>query len=166
MALSEAEFDRLVTDHGAVLYRTAFRMVGDRGEAEDLVQETFRSCWKSRALFRPGEGERAWLIAILRRRSVDRWRRRRLPSVLRADLSDDIATQPPDPTQDDYTDEMQRALNRLPKELREALLLVVVGELTHQEAAEEMRCPIGTILSRVSRARERLRQFMLAEKEK
>ena len=56
------------------------------------------------------------------------------------------------------------ALSRLPKELRDALLLVVVGELTHQEAADEMQCPIGTILSRVFRARERLREYMLAER--
>lgn len=165
MALSQAEFNRMVEDHGAVLFRTAFRMVGDRQEAEDLVQETFRSCWKSRGLFRPGGGERAWLISILRRRAADRWRRRRLPSVLQGDLSADVATEGEDPLAGEYTDEMQRALNRLPKELREALLLVVVGELTHQEAAAEMHCPLGTILSRVSRARERLREFLLEGRE-
>lgn len=165
MALSQAEFNRMVDDHGAVLFRTAFRMVGDRQEAEDLVQETFRSCWKSRGLFRPGEGERAWLMAILRRRAADRWRRRRLPGVLQGDLSADVAVEGDDPLAGDYTDEMQRALARLPKELREALLLVVVGELTHQEAAEEMHCPIGTILSRVSRARERLREYLLSDRQ-
>lgn len=164
MALSQAEFNRLVDDHGAVLFRTAFRMVGDRQEAEDLVQETFRSAWKSRGLFRPGEGERAWLISILRRRVADRWRRRRLPSLLQGDLSADVAREGEDPLANEYTDEMQRALNRLPKELREALLLVVVGELTHQEAAAEMHCPLGTVLSRVSRARERLREFLTEDR--
>ena len=67
-----------------------------------------------------------------------------------------------DPLRDEYTDQMQRALGRLPKELRESLLLVVVGELTHQEAADLLGVPLGTVLSRVSRGRKRLRQYLLA----
>jgi len=67
-----------------------------------------------------------------------------------------------DPLADDYTDEMQRALARLPEELRETLLLVVVGELTHQEVADLLDLPLGTVLSRVSRARKRLRELLMA----
>jgi RNA polymerase sigma-70 factor (ECF subfamily) len=63
---------------------------------------------------------------------------------------------------DPFTDEMQRALSRLPVELRETLLLVVVGELTHQEAADLLNVPLGTVLSRVSRARQQLRRHWLA----
>ena len=63
-----------------------------------------------------------------------------------------------------YTDEMQHALTQLPEELRETLLLVVVGELTHQEVADLMEIPLGTVLSRVSRARRRLRELLLAAK--
>lgn len=166
MALSQAEFDRMVADHGPALYRTAFRMVGDRHDAEDIVQETFRSTWKSRGLFRPGLGERAWLVSILRRRVADRWRRKRLPTVLQPDLSGDVAVAGDDPIAGDYSDEMQHALDRLPTELRETLLLVVVSELTHQEAANELGVPLGTVLSRVARARERLRTFLLAEMRK
>jgi RNA polymerase sigma-70 factor (ECF subfamily) len=66
-----------------------------------------------------------------------------------------------DPLANDYTDEMQHALNRLPMELRESLLLVVVAELTHQEVADLLEVPLGTVLSRVSRARERLREYWL-----
>ncbi len=61
----------------------------------------------------------------------------------------------------EYTDEMQNALHRLPIELRESLLLVVVAELTHQEAADLLEVPLGTVLSRVSRARQRLREYWL-----
>ena len=66
----------------------------------------------------------------------------------------------------DLSDEMQGALDRLPKELRETLLLVVVGELTHQEVANLLEIPLGTVLSRVSRARRRLREFLLATAER
>jgi RNA polymerase sigma-70 factor (ECF subfamily) len=67
-----------------------------------------------------------------------------------------------DPTTNDFTDEMQYALSQLPKELRESLLLVVVGELTHQETADVLGVPLGTVLSRVSRARQRLRKQLVA----
>jgi RNA polymerase sigma-70 factor (ECF subfamily) len=162
LALSQAEFNRLVEDHGSTLYRMAYRMVGNRHEAEDVVQETYRSAWKSRRSFQPGLGERAWLASILRRRVIDRWRRLGPISVLPMDRQPEIGRDAADPLRDDYTDQMQRALNQLPEELREALLLVVVGELTHQEAADLLQVPLGTVLSRVSRGRKRLRQLLLA----
>jgi RNA polymerase sigma-70 factor (ECF subfamily) len=56
---------------------------------------------------------------------------------------------------------MQHGLNRLPTELRESLLLVVVGELTHQEVSDMLGVPLGTVLSRVSRARQRLREYLM-----
>jgi len=69
-----------------------------------------------------------------------------------------------DPTSNEFTDEMQQALSQLPPELRESLLLVVVGELTHQETANALGVPLGTVLSRVSRARQRLRKHLLEER--
>lgn len=162
LALSAEQFHRLVDQHGPTLYRVAFRMMGDRHEAEDVVQDAFRSVWDSRDRFDAERGERAWLLAILRRRVVDRWRRKKQPSPL-SDQDDNapelIAPQPPD---QGYSDEMQAALASLSKELREAILLVVVGELTHQETADLLKVPLGTILSRVSRARKKLHRELSA----
>jgi len=153
LALSQAEFNRLVADHGSALYRLADRMLGDRHEAEDIVQDTYRSAWKSRRLFQPGRGERAWPAAILRRRVADRWRRPYPALRLAADAQPEFGQAPDDPLRNEYTDQVQQALDRLPDELRETLLLVVVAELTHQEAANLLGVPLGTVLSRVSRAR-------------
>ena len=152
----------MVVDHGPALYRLAYRLVGDRHEAEDLVQEAFRSAWKSRQLFRSDGGYRAWLASILRRRVADHWRRPRPPTVLANDRNFEVEFQGSDPTQEGFTDEMQQALERLPQDLRETLLLVVVAELTHQEAADLLGIPLGTVLSRVSRARKRLRDYLIA----
>ncbi len=163
LGLSQAEFDRLVSDHGPALYRMAYRLVGDRHEAEDLVQETYRSAWKSRALFDPARSPRAWLAAILRRRAADRWRRRARWNVFPwTDRTSEPQQPREDPARHQYSDHVQDALNQLPLELRETLLLVVVGELTHQEAADVLGVPLGTVLSRVSRARRRLREYLLA----
>ena len=164
MSLSLANFNALVDSHGPALYRVAYRLVGDRHEAEDLVQETFRSAWKSREGFQAGRGERAWLVAILRRRSVDRWRRTGPAPVLLGDSSREAGVTDTDPIANQYTDEMQHALAQLPDELRETLLLVVVGELTHQEVADLLIVPLGTILSRVSRSRRRLRDLLTCAK--
>ena len=145
---------------GPAMYRLAYRLVGDRHEAEDLVQEAFRSAWKSRNLFRPDGSSRAWLASILRRRVADHWRRPRPPAVLADDQRLEIQRPADDPCRDELTDEMQHALNRMPTELKETLILVVVAELTHQEAAELLGVPLGTVLSRVSRARNRLREYL------
>lgn len=160
MALAPGDFDKIVDLHGPTLYRMAYRMTGDRHEAEDLVQEAFRSAWMSRNRYEAGRSERAWLIAILRRRIIDRWRKSPPPSVLSSERPLDVAVAPEDPTSGEYTDQMQRGLDRLPHELRESLLLVVVGELTHQQAADTLGVPLGTVLSRVSRARVRLREYL------
>ena len=162
MTLTQAEFNVMVEDHGPTLYRMAYRLIGDGHEAEDVVQETFRSAWKSRRLYVSDRGGRAWLVAILRRRVVDRWRKRRLPTVLSTEKPLDVSVPGEDPLANEYTDEMQRALGRLREELRETLLLVVVAELTHQEVADLLEIPLGTVLSRVSRARTKMRQYLLA----
>ena len=140
-------------------------MVGDPHEAEDLVQETYRSAWKGRQHYQSGRGDRAWLMAILRRRAIDRWRKRPPPMPASGDDFLEVRVAGDDPLANDYTDEMQSALSRLPVELRETLLLVVVGELTHQEVADLLEIPLGTVLSRVSRARTRLREYLLARVE-
>ena len=156
-------FNTLVEEHGPVLYRIAYRMVGNQHDAEDVVQEAFRSAWKSRASFKPNLGERAWLASILRRRVVDRWRKKQ-PGIISFDESVfDVGVAGDDPAANEFDDEMQAALGQLPDQLRETLLLVVVGELTHQEVADMLSVPLGTVLSRVSRARTRMRNLLLAE---
>lgn len=163
LALTQADFNALVSDHAPALYRMAFRLTGDRHEAEDVVQETFRSAWSSRERYESGRGDRAWLAAILRRRVVDRWRRRPREGFGSGDPME-VETAGENPLAGEYTDEMQAALAKLPPDLRETLLLVVVGELTHQETADLLHIPLGTVLSRVSRARARMREYLVTSK--
>lgn len=163
MALTRDDFQALVDEHGPALYRLAYRLIGDAHDAEEIVQETLRSAWTSRDRFDTTRGQRAWLASILRRRSADRWRRvgRTLPAMS-GDHVLEYTVEDSDPLQQGFTDQMQAALSRLPDDMREALLMVIVGELTHQETADALDTPLGTILSRVSRGRKRLRDELLA----
>jgi RNA polymerase sigma-70 factor (ECF subfamily) len=162
LALTQEQFDALVDEHAPALFRVAFRLVGDRHDAEDMVQETFRSAWKSRHRYEEGRGDRAWLVSILRRRVVDRWRKGKNLRLVSSNSPPDVGVNGDDPLAQHYSDEVQRALNQLDDKLRETLLMVVVGELTHQEVADELGVPLGTVLSRVSRARRRLRELLAA----
>ena len=155
-------FDSWVREHVAVLYKVAYRLVGSPHDAEDVVQDTFRSAWTSRQLYDSARSERAWLLAILRRRAADHWRSREpRHQVLDVDPAG-LERAGSDPFAGELSNAMQRGLDLLPDEIRESLLLVVVGELTHQEAADIQGVPLGTVLSRVSRGRRRLRETLLA----
>ena len=163
LALTQELFNEMVDEHGAALYRIAYRMVGNQHDAEDIVQETFRSAWNSRSRYRPELGERAWLATILRRRVVDGWRKRRTRTIAFDETVQDVGAAADDPTANQFDDRVQASLEQLPDQLRETLLLVVVGELTHQEVADMLSIPLGTVLSRVSRARTRLRKLLVEE---
>ena len=163
MALTQTLFNAMVEEHGPVLYRMAYRMLSNQHDAEDVVQEAFRSAWKSRESYKAELGERAWLASILRRRVVDRWRRRRVRTVSMDDSVLQMGAAGADPLANEFDDQLQGALGQLPDQLRETLLLVVVGELTHQEVADMLGIPIGTVLSRVSRARTRMRSLLVME---
>jgi len=161
-----SRFDRWTCDHMAVLYRVAYRLLGDAHDAEDVLQETFRSAWTSRHLYEPSRSERAWLLGILKRRAADHWRRHGGGPTPLGDESTRIVAPPgAEPLADELSARMQRALATLSAEVRETLLLVVVGELTHQEAADLQGIPLGTVLSRVSRGRAQLRERLVAAPE-
>ena len=131
------QFERWAGDHVEILYRLAFRLLGNAHDAEDVLQDTFRSAWTSRHLYDESRSERAWLIAILRRRVADHWRRQRDKEVSLGGESPQMVAPPgDDPFVDELSLAMQRGLQRLATELRETLLLVVVGELTHQQAVD------------------------------
>jgi RNA polymerase sigma-70 factor (ECF subfamily) len=155
------EFELVALPHLNDLFRTASRVIGDRAQASDLVQETYLQAWKSFHRFTPGTNCRAWLYKILfhvihhHRRKVFRMSR----YVAHEDepsLEERLAFEPPVPH--DLSDEdVIAAVEKLPAHYREVLLLVDVEELAYKEAADVLGVPIGTIMSRLSRGRAQLR---------
>ena len=141
------------------LRRYARAMLGDRAAADDLVQDTLERAWSRIAQWRAGSDLRAWLFGIMHNLRVDQLRRGSLPTH---SLDDDACEVPTRPTQSDRLEvmDLESALRQLPDDQREVLLLVALEEMSYAEIAAALAIPIGTVMSRLSRGRERLRQVM------
>lgn len=141
------------------LRRYARALVGDRARADDLVQDTMERGWSKLSSWRRGSDMRAWLFGIMHNLHVDQVRK---PAISTVELDDDTPMPSIKAPQADRMEmrDMQTALQALPAEQREILLLVALEEMTYEEVAATLRIPLGTVMSRLSRARERLRALM------
>jgi RNA polymerase sigma-70 factor (ECF subfamily) len=143
------------------LRRYARALVGDRAGADDLVQDTLERAWTKLHLYRRGTDLRAWLFTVMHNVHVNRVR----------------AARPTDPLQEDMPElayraaqadglmvrDLDRCVSRLPADQRAVLLLVTLEEMSYEEVARTLGIPIGTVMSRLSRAREKLRAMMLGQ---
>ena len=142
------------------LRRYARGLVSDRDRADDLVQDTLERAWSRLSMWQKRGEVRAWMFGIMHNQFVDRLRAQR--SRPEDSAGDDVPDVPQRPVQADALEvrDLDRLLQRLPPEHREVLLLVGVEELSYQEVAIAIGVPIGTVMSRLSRARARLRDEM------
>ena len=154
--------ERQIREHIPRLRRYARALLGERYAADDLVQDTLERAWIKFHLWRPGSDLRAWLFSIMHNVFVNQMRVKRgsletpteeLPVVsVRATQSDALEVA-----------DVERALRMLPEEQREILILVAVEEMTYEQASRVLGVPIGTVMSRLSRARERMRRMISGE---
>ena len=124
--------------------------------ADDLVQETLLKAWAAQDRFEPGTSMRAWTFVILRNAYLTDMRRNRFRGEYDETAAERILTAPAGQEQPIHLSDMHRALLTLPPERREALLLVGAGGFSYEEAAQICGCAVGTIKSRVGRARAAL----------
>ncbi|HZZ67363.1 MAG TPA: sigma-70 family RNA polymerase sigma factor [Phenylobacterium sp.] len=141
----------------------AWSLSHNGSDADDLVQDTLIKAWTNREKFEPGTNLRAWLFTILRNTYYTAVLRRR--REVRDETGEYAGALKSPPTQDWSVamHALQAALLKLPDEHREALILVGAAGLSYEEAAEICGCALGTIKSRVNRARARLLKIMDAE---
>ena len=153
---------RALVEHIPSLRRYARALTGDAWAADDLVQDTLeRACSKWR-LWVAGSNLRAWLFTLMHNLFANQLRRSATLSragleVDLDDVSDELADQQAAP---DVALDLQRCLLRLPEDQRAVLLLVTLEDMPYAEVAGILQVPIGTVMSRLSRARSRLRELM------
>jgi len=152
-----------IKTHTNSLHQIAYKLVGNTHSTEDIVQETFKSAWDSIDSYDKTLNEKYWLTTILKRRVVDYWRKKRsrgsnIPSDVEYTI---VAPKSQEPSDLEYSTEINNSLDSINPLFKESFLLVEIDGLTHPEAALKLGVPVGTVLSRVYRARRELRKLLV-----
>jgi RNA polymerase sigma-70 factor (ECF subfamily) len=135
-------------------------LAGDPASADDLAQDAMMKAWDARASFQMGTNMKAWTFMILRNQFYSEKRRSWRQSQLDQEAAERTLVAVDDPEAPVALDELRLSLAALPAEQREALILVGAGGFAYEEAAEICGCAIGTVKSRVSRARKALHAIL------
>lgn len=160
-------FEREILAQLDTVYRVARRLTGDAAEAEDLAQETMLKAFRAWQQYQPGTNARAWLLTILRNTFINQYRRSgNRPPPVDVDAIEGYhvfrEVQTADPEGAFFArivdDEVLRAIDGLPDEFRETLVLSDLEDLTYAEIAEIVGVPVGTVKSRLFRARQQLQR--------
>ena len=154
------------------LYSYALVLSRDRSEAEDLVQETCLRAVRAMSRLRPDSNAKSWLFTILRNIWFNQLRQwRSAPEVVELDLDGDSANRAADTRKDPHAtyvsnieqEQVRTAIQQLPVEFREIVILREYEDLSYQEIAAVLECPLGTVMSRLARARSKLRDLLSVE---
>ena len=140
------------------LRRYARALAGDRAAADDLVQDTLERAWAKLHLYRRGTDLRAWLFTVMHNVYVNQLRAARPVAQLDEDMPE--LSQPGRESDGLELRDLDLAIRRLPPDQREVLLLVVLEDMRYDEAAGTLGILIGTVMSRLARAREKLRAML------
>lgn len=162
---AETAFEREVLPHLDLMYRVALRLTGEPANAEDLVQDTVLRAFRAWDSFRQGTNARGWLLTILRNTFINEYRkRRRTPAMVDIDVAEPRAIVHEQPGQDPageffhalVDDRILAAIDALPDEFREVVVLSDMEGFSYAQIAESLQVPVGTVKSRLSRARRQL----------
>ena len=167
----DGKFEKELLPHAGSLYNFAFYLTHDANDSEDLVQDTFYKAYRFIEGYQDGTNAKAWLFQILKNSFVNEYRRRKnQPNSVEMDVvaqthdSEDASTTVGslDPRQEFFknlmSDQVTEAVNSLPVDFRSTLLLCDVEEFSYEEISSIMAVPIGTVRSRLNRARNMLKE--------
>jgi RNA polymerase sigma-70 factor (ECF subfamily) len=153
------------------LYSYALVLTRNHAEAEDLVQETYVRAMQAMERLRAGSNIQGWLFTILKNVWFNQLRKRRTgPQMVEIEVWDDVANSVVEPSKDAHdlyvskmqAEQVRAAIRELPVEFREIILLREYEDLSYQEIAGVLDCPVGTVMSRLGRARAKLRPLLAA----
>jgi RNA polymerase sigma-70 factor, ECF subfamily len=159
---SQRSVERLVDEHYTMLYRYAYRLSGSEADAEDLTQEAFCKAQMNLAQLRDPSRAKAWLYSILRNAYLHRIRTAQQQTVVALEVIGDVAEPLPEPLPDVDTERLQQALNELPEGFRTPIVLYYFEDFSYRDIAEQMDLPMGTVMSRLARAKGYLRTRLLS----
>lgn len=161
-------FAAIYDRHGRMAYSLAYRMMGDKQEAEDVVQEAFVRVWRSAGGYRAGRGSvRTWILSIVRNRAIDQIR----SHARRGRMQDEVEASAPNSEPSEAfaetwknarQEQVREALNTIPHEQLKILELAYFSGYTHVEIAERLELPLGTVKGRMRLGLQKLRDYYQA----
>jgi len=154
---SQRRVQQLVDEHYLALYRYGYRLSGSAAEAEDLTQEAFCKAQLQMVQLRDPDRTKAWLFSILRNAFLHKARSRRQHRQVPLESVGDVAGPLPEPLPEVGSEQLQEALNELPEVFRTPIILYYFEDFSYRDIAEQMDLPIGTVMSRLARAKAHLR---------
>ena len=154
------DFEQEALPHKTSLYNFALKLTGHPDDADDLVQETLLKAWAARDRFIAGTSMRAWTFVILRNTFFSSMRRKKFTANYDELVAERILSAPAPQQEPLHLADLQRGLMELSDDQREAIILVGAGGYSYEEAAEIANCAVGTMKSRVSRARKSLEEIL------
>jgi RNA polymerase sigma-70 factor (ECF subfamily) len=161
--------DVIGLEHLDGLYSYALVLTRNHAEAEDLVQETYVRAIPAMGRLRAGSNTKGWLFTILRNVWLNQLRKwRNGPQMIETDVGDDVANSIVETSKDSHdlyvskleAEQVRAAIQELPVDFREIILLREYEDLSYQEIANLLDCPVGTVMSRLGRARAKLRVLL------
>jgi RNA polymerase sigma-70 factor (ECF subfamily) len=158
---SQRSVQKLVEEYYGSLYRYAYRLTGAAADAEDLTQEAFCQAQLKLGQLRDAGRAKAWLFSIVRNAYLHRLRARKQEHAVSLDWVGDLPERLPDALPEVEPGRLQRALGELPEAFRTPVILYYFEEFSYREIAEQMDLPMGTVMSRLARAKAHLRARLL-----
>jgi RNA polymerase sigma-70 factor, ECF subfamily len=162
---SKHKIEALVEAHYTALYRYAYRLSGSSQEAEDLTQETFCKAQSKLHELRDASKAKSWLFTILRNNYLHRLRSSKLEKQVSLDGVAELPDRTPDSLPEIDSAQLQQALTELPEIFRTPIIFYYFEDFSYRDIAEQMSVPLGTVMSRLARAKSFLRQRLLGQTE-
>ncbi len=158
--------EALYDQYGGVAFAFAYRLLGERGIAEDVVQEAFLNIWRQGVAYDAARGSaRTWVLTIVHHRAIDQIRSMRTRNRADTEIKDAVPLASPEDTWATVArmleaEWVRQAMARLPPEQRQVVDLAYYGGMTHQEIADHVGVPLGTVKGRLRLALEKLRDSL------
>ena len=155
------DFQKLLVDSLPRLRAYAITLTRERSSAEDLVQQTAMQALRARNQFQMGTNFTGWIYRILRNNYISSKRRSNRAPVCMDDMPEDTFSRSGDQENKVLTREVVKAMDKLQESQREVLILICAGGMSYEEAAETLQCSVGTVKSRLWRARRQMEELIL-----
>lgn len=160
-----ASVESLIDEFHVLVYRYAFRLCGNQADAEDLTQQTFLAAQQNLNQLRDPSKARSWLLTICRNRFLKSCRRQQPLAISATDIEIEKIPAHAKPADEFDREKLQQVIQELPDEYRVVVMMFYFEQLSYREIAEQLDVKLGTVMSRLSRAKARLRSVLFPEQQ-